>query len=224
MKKTVAMIHATYKAIEPMENAFQELAPQYELLNFVNEGMLSATNRSGGVTEESLRMFTKLVFSAIDSEADLILVCCSIFCSYVPLMQHFTSKPIIAINNPMLTKAAQIGGKIGIISTTPTSSPHTQEQIEKILSEQGQTALFCHEIVPDALASLKKGDPQTHDRIIADAALRLYSEGCSCILLSQITMAHAKELIPKNFIPVLTSPEEGVRKVTELLGSDDSVS
>lgn len=143
MKKTIAMIHATYKAIPPMEKAFRELAPDYVLQSHVDEAMLAAVNRHGGVQEEDLREFTRLVFTAMDSDADLILVCCSIFCSYVPLMRQFTDKPIIAINTPMLEKAAAIGGKIGIVSTTPTSGPHTQQQNrEDFGSNRSQRLLF----------------------------------------------------------------------------------
>lgn len=217
MKKTIAMIHATYKAIPPMEKAFRELAPDYVLQSHVDEAMLAAVNRHGGVQEEDLREFTRLVFTAMDSDADLILVCCSIFCSYVPLMRQFTDKPIIAINAPMLEKAAAIGGRIGIVSTTPTSGPHTQRQIEKILAQTGADASFVHEIVPDAISALKNGDAQTHNQIIAQAAIRLKEQGCSCVLLSQITMAQAKQLIPADKIPVLTSPEEGALAVREAL-------
>ena len=217
MKKTIAMIHATYKAIPPMEKAFRDLAPDYVLQNHVDEAMLAAVNRHGGVQEEDLREFTRLVFTAMDSDADLILVCCSIFCSYVPLMRQFTDKPIIAINTPMLEKAAAIGGKIGIVSTTPTSGPHTQQQIEKILAQTGADASFVHAIVPDAISALKNGDTETHNQIVAQAAIRLKGQGCSCVLLSQITMAQAKQLIPADKIPVLTSPEEGVLAVREAL-------
>lgn len=217
---TVAMIHATHQAIEPMEQAFHRLAPDIQLRSYVNEGMLVSVNRHGSVHKEDLRTFTKLIFAAMESDADAILICCSIFCSYVPLMQNFTDKPIIAINTPMLEKAASIGGKIGIISTTPTSGPHTQQQIEALASKP---LIFCHEIVPDAISALQRDDARTHDQIIAQAALRLQQKHCSCILLSQITMARAKSVIPESNIPVLTSPEEGVLAIKALLSKQPAL-
>lgn len=216
-KKTVAMIHATNKAVGPMEEAFCAYAPEYGIVNFVNEEMLASVNRNGSVGEKELRMFGRIMFDAMEAGPDCILVCCSIFCSYVPFMRAFTKIPIVAINVPMLEWAAQIGGMIGIISSTPASAPHTQEQIESILAEQGRKAQFRHEIVPDAMDALKAGNPALHDRLIADAATRLRDAGCSCVVLSQITMARARQLLPEDDFPILTSPEAGVRKIQEIL-------
>ena len=42
MKRKIAMIHATYKAVEPMMKAFEKLAPEYEIVNYVNEELLAA--------------------------------------------------------------------------------------------------------------------------------------------------------------------------------------
>ena len=213
----VAMIQATYRAVEPMVAAFRELSPEVQVVQFVNEQMLAAVNRRGCVGTPELRMFTRLMFEAMESDADCILVCCSIFCSYVPLMRNFTDKPIVAINEPMLEKAASCGGVIGVVSTTPTSGPHTQEQIEAIMAKTGAKAAFQHEIIPEAAKALAAGDAARHDRIVADAAQKLINAGCSCVILSQITMAGGKKLLPPTSTPVLTSPEEGAKHVWALL-------
>lgn len=215
--KRIAMLQATYKAIQPMTDAFAAAGAEVELLNFVNENMLAAVNRRGGVGKKELRMFMRLALEAMEIEPDCILVCCSIFCSYVPLLRELTSAPVIAINTPMLTAAAEIGGKIGVVSTTPTSGPHTEEQIREILSSFGRTAEFVHAIVPEAIAALKQGDAERHDTLIAGEVQRLISAGCSCVLLSQITMASARKRIADTAVPILTSPEEGVKEVLRIL-------
>lgn len=53
MKRTIAAIHATYKAVEPMMKAFRTLAPEYEVVNYVNEELLAAVNRSHGPGKKS---------------------------------------------------------------------------------------------------------------------------------------------------------------------------
>ncbi len=212
----VAMIQATYRAVEPMVEAFRQIAPEFETVQFVNEQMLAAVNKRGHVGEAELRMFTRMMLEAMESDADCILVCCSIFCSYVPLMRNFTDKPIVAINEPMLARAGEFRQNIGVVSTTPTSGPHTQEQIEKAMGEHAGSASFLHEIIPEAAAALKAGDGERHDRIVAEASRRLIEKGASCVVLSQITMAGGKRFLGKTPVPVLTSPEEGARAVVEL--------
>ncbi len=117
----VAMIQATYRAVEPMVEAFRQITPEFETVQFVNEQMLAAVNKRGHVGEAELRMFTRMMLEAMESDADCILVCCSIFCSYVPLMRNFTDKPIVAINEPMLARAGEFRQNFGVGSTTPTS-------------------------------------------------------------------------------------------------------
>lgn len=214
----VAMIQATYRAAEPVVRAFGEIAPEIETVQFVNEQMLASVNAHGGVRKEELRMFARLMFEAMESDADCILVCCSIFCSYVPLMRSFTDKEIVAINDPMLRRAAEFSGKIGVVSTTPTSAPHTQEKIEGLMTEPAKAA-FLHEVVPEAARALRDGKPEVHDRLIAEAVQRLEERGASVIVLSQITMASAKGLLCGCSVPVLTSTEEGARYVIDLLGA-----
>ena len=218
MKRTIAAIHATYKAVEPMMKAFRTLAPQYEIVNYVNEELLAAVNRSHGPGKKELRMFSRLIFEAMESEADAILVCCSVFCAYVPLMRNFSDVPIVAVNEPMLRRAAGIGGRIGVISTTEASAPKTQEQIEEILKEMGKKAVFSHEIAAEAMTALRRGDEKEHNRMIARQAEELRKQGCDCVVLSQITIAQAKDEIPKEGCPILTSPEECVREICRLCG------
>lgn len=215
MVKKVAMVHAASGAIPPMQEAFQRLAPGLLTDCFLDEGLLAEVNRHGGVHPGDLRKFLRLFMRAAESDCDCILICCSIFCSYRDLAAQLTEKPVIAITVPMLERAVQYGGRIGIIATTPTSGPHTQQQIQALMPE-GQTCEFEIETVPDAIAALRRGDTAVHDALVAEAAARLDQKGCSCIILSQITMARAKYSMSGVSTPVLTSPEEGVQKILEL--------
>ena len=218
MKRKIAMIHATYKAVEPMMKAFEKLAPEYEIVNYVNEELLAAVNRNHGPGKRELRMFARTALGAMDDGADVVLVCCSVFCADVPLIANFTEAPVVAVNEPMLRRAAEIGGRIGVVSTTATSAPKTQEQIECILEKMGKTAEFRHEVTTEAMTALRQGNLEGHNRIVAESVERLREQGCSCIVLSQITIAQAKDEITKEGCPVLTSPEESVREICRLCG------
>ncbi len=208
----VAMIHAAYRAIAPVVNALHELAPEVATEQFVNEHMLAAMRKRGRVGEEELRTFTRLMFEAMESDADCILVCCSVFCSYVPLMRNFTSKPVIAVNEPMLARAGTFD-VIGIVSTNPTSTTHTQKQIERTMGDRAGSAKFIYADVPEAAKANESGDKETHDRIIAEAGLRLAEQGAQCVVLSQLTMEGAKRFMTGCPVPILTTSEEGAKAV-----------
>jgi len=50
-----------------------------------------------------------------------------------------------------------------------------------------------------------------HDQLIKDAGWRLAKKGCDVIILAQITMARAADSMLEIKVPVLTSPNEGIR-------------
>lgn len=216
MFKKVAMVHAASGAIVPMQEAFQRLAPDLKTDSFLDEGMLAEVNKHGGVEPSDLRRFLRLFMRAAESDCDCILICCSIFCSYLSIAKQLTEKPVVAITTPMLERALTYGGRIGIVATTPTSGPHTARQIETLMPP-GETREFEIESVPDAIAALRRGEYDLHDKLVHKAVTRLNEKGCSVIVLSQITIARAKYGIHDSVAPLLTSPEEGVRRILGLM-------
>ncbi len=216
----IGVIHATMNAVEPLMAVFKKNAPETTVLNFLNENLLFRANAVGGADYKGLRAFTKLVFEAVDAEVDGIIVACSVFCPFVPLMRNFTDIPMIAIDNPMLERAVNEGKKIGILATTAPSAPSAKRQLEKMAAEENKTLEFDMEIITDAMVALKAGDVEKHNEIIAEAGKRLVERGCDTLVLSQITMACAAEKM-KNFgVNVLSSPEEGYKKIVEMVNKN----
>jgi hypothetical protein len=62
------------------------------------------------------------------------------------------------------------------------------------------------------MAALNRGDPATHDALLADAAASL--TGVDAIMLAQFSMAGAEPVVRSRVsVPVLTSPAAAVRKL-----------
>lgn len=209
----VGVIHATMDAVEPLNAMFWRMEPDVTVLNFVNEYLLFRANEKGGADEEGLHRFVRILLDAADAGVDGIIVACSVYTPFAGRVNGLTSMPVIGIDAPMLERAVEIGGKIGILATTAPSAPSAQRQMEKFAASRGKTVEFRRAVVTEAMTALKAGDVPAHNRLLAETGRKLLSEGCDVLVLSQITMACAADGMKDLGIPVLTSPREGVREI-----------
>lgn len=212
----IGVIHATVNAVSPLMEAFGKAAPDVRVLNFVNENLLAMANEKGMVDDIALRAFARTAFEAADAGVDGIIVACSVYCKFVPLIQNFISVPVIAIDRPMIERALNCGNKIGVVATTALAAPAARKQLEQGALEMGKTIIVEEAVVTEAMTALRKGNLELHNKIIADACRNLDGKGCDCIILCQITMACAADAVDGINARILTSPEEGVRKMLEL--------
>jgi hypothetical protein len=71
-----------------------------------------------------------------------------------------------------------------------------------------------------ALAALDAGDTATHDRLAAEAAVVLATQGCAVIALAQFSLARARDAVADaTGLPVLTTPDSAVARLKRLLGA-----
>lgn len=213
----IGVIHATCSAVEPLNRAAAKLDRDITVLNFVNENLLFRANQVGGADKQGLRTFARTFFAAADAGVDGIIVACSVYTPYVELMKNFVDIPVIGIDSPMLHAAADIGGKIGIIATTASSGPSAQRQLEKIAEAAGKSLRFQVAVNTEGMTQLKAGNIDAHNQIILREGEKLAADGCSCIVLAQITMACAADVMGGLGVPVLTSPLEGMKKILSLI-------
>jgi len=210
---TIGLLHATTNSVRPMMEEFAAQAGDAKVVNFVDESLLARANRVGAVDDVLLRSFAKFAFSIADSNVDGIIVCCSVFCPFVPLLEPFIGIPIIAVDRPMLEYASRYGTSIGIIATEAQAGPTTRAQIETLAKGSGRRVSCAVEFVGEAPAALKEGDFPLYDGLLSAAAERLERQGCDTIVLCQITMARAAAAMGGVRAKVLTSPSEGVKAI-----------
>lgn len=213
MEKQIGLIHATFNAVHPMLDAFRQYEPSVKVLNYLDEGLLRSVNEHGGVTPMVLRQFISLLDRAADSKVDGILLSCSVFSPYIPMISPFFSMPIVSVDGAMLERAVDIGEKIGIIATVANAGPTTARQIETIASQKGKKVRVEVAVCTEAFDKLQ-ADPLAHDKLIRDAAIAL-SNKVDVIVLAQISMARAVKGMADIPLPILTSPESSIRVIMQ---------
>ncbi|WGG46447.1 aspartate/glutamate racemase family protein [Rossellomorea sp. DA94] len=216
----IGIIHATCNAVPPLNAAFNQLAPEVTVLNFVDENIQYHANQMNGIDDKSFRDFVHLATKAQEAGVDAIIVACTVLTPVVDAVKPFISVPIFAVDRPMLEKAVTHYTKIGVVATTAPSGPATKAQLEKLAKEWGREVEVETEIITQAMTELKAGHEVEHNHLNRLAAAELQKRGCEAIILAQITQACAEVEASTLGIPVLTSPKEAVKAVIGALEGD----
>ena len=215
-------IHAALGSTAPFSEAIRKAVPGAQIVNFVNEEMLQYVNRNGGVDPAAMRMFAKQVFNAEEAKVDILVIACNIFAARIDDIRPFVSVPLLTVDRDMQEKAASIGGRIGVMGTNMSAVPACCMGICRAAEDKGfPVPDFEDGTVAEAAKYLVQGDTETFDRLLAQRALELAADGCSAIVLSQVTMARAKPALEKAGIkiPILTSPEECAGHVAAIVNA-----
>jgi Asp/Glu/hydantoin racemase len=212
----IAAIHATINAVKPLMDRFAAATKESTLLNFVDEHLLERVNRTGKVDEAALRAFARLVFSAVEAQPDGILVACSVYFPYIPLIKSFVPMPIIAIDAPMLETAVTNARKIGLVATTAATAPATQKRLVQLAAEKGKQVEIHSEVIPQAMILLSAGDTKGHNTLAVQAAERLVRKGCDTIILCQISTACAATDMGHLSATILNSIDPGIQQILRL--------
>lgn len=216
MKKRIGLIHATLNSVQPILDAFREHAPEITLLNFMDEELITDLNIFGRVTPRMLRRLIHLIEKAEESGVDGILLTCSCFTPYVPLVRNFFDTPIQSADYSMLEKAVESGNRIAVIATVGKAGPTTEQLLREIADERKKDVEIHTEVITEAFSALQQGDPAQHDEIIQQKIAEL-SGNSDVVVLAQFSMARALKGLKEPNKPVLTSPEVSVKSIVALL-------
>jgi Asp/Glu/hydantoin racemase len=206
----IALIHALRHSPPPIEAAFARLWPQATLMNLLDDSLSADLARDGRVTEAMTGRFLALARYARATGADGILFTCSAFGPCIEAVQRELSPlPVLKPNEAMIEEAVASGGTIGLMATfAPT--------LASMPAEFPPDARVHTFLVEGALAALDRGDTETHDRLVAQAAGDV--KDSDVVALAQFSLARCAARVAKvTGKPVLTTPDSAVRKLRQLL-------
>lgn len=208
----LALVHATRLAMEPVESTVAKLWPDVEAVSVLDESLEIDRARSAGMSSELQNRILALARHVAGFGADGVLFTCSAFGAAIETADQELSIPVMKPNEAMFRAALCQGPRVAMIHTFEPAAPGMVAEFEALSGRCGkQTSLdsfFCD----GAMAAKRRGDVDTHDRLIAECGEAL--TGYDAILLAQFSMAGAADrLRRKTSIPVLTSPESAVREM-----------
>jgi Asp/Glu/hydantoin racemase len=209
--------------VSPMDNAmvavnevFEELWPEAEIFNLLDESLYLDFAGGKPQTEETGVRVAKLLHYAAECGADGMMFTGSVFGRWVRAARADIAVPCLTSHEAMIEEAFETGSRLGILVTAPGSLKCLVEDIDVHSKETGKAVTITDHIEDAARPIILAGDLETHDRMVADAADRMTD--CDCLMLGQFSMTSAMKLfrdMPDR--PVLTSSHAAVRKLKRLL-------
>lgn len=215
---TVGLVHAVLPALAPMRDVLARALPDVHVINVLDEGLLTEAERLGGLVPETVDRMATVIGLLKAAGADAVLLTCTAYSPAVPEMRRrFGDLPILAVDQEMVERAISIGRRIGVLATVQAGL----EQQTRLLNDAARRAGVAIEIVSslhtDAMDALRRGDRESHDRILL-AALPELLERVDVALIAQVSMSPLAAKLPKNLEkPVLSSPDLAAERLREIL-------
>ena len=217
MPKRIALIHAVSTAIPPILHAFKEGWPDAKLSNLLDDDLMPAYTREGGLTPHITERICALALYAARTGADGILFTCSVFPQAEDLAKQLVRVPLLKPDEAMFAAALDAGGRIGVVATNPPAAPAATAQLLAGAKARGTEIQVVESVADGAFAIGNAGDAATHDRMVVHAAERI-AGNVDVLCLAQVSMALARATVQaKVKIPVLTSPATAVARLKALL-------
>lgn len=216
--KRLALLHTVLFLAEVFKKKIAVRYPDLDSFHVVDESLLPELMRSGGVMTPGLvRRLATQAGLARDAGAGLILFTCSSTSPAVDLVRPLIDVPIIKIDDPMATRAVQLGERIGVVCTAKTTFLPSQNLIRQHAARLGKNVRIEARLESAAFEAVMAGDKARHDELVKRVAVELSCE-CDVVVLAQASMAHlAPELNESLKVPVLAGPDLCVEALADYL-------
>jgi Asp/Glu/hydantoin racemase len=214
----VAIVHTSFVLVDLLNRLFDEILPGVKRTHIVEHSILQDVMDAGRVTPDVMRRMLGYFALAEATGADVILSACSSVGDTVDVARTFIRTPIVKIDDAMAAEAVQRGARIGVMATVPTTLDPTCRLLERHAATAGSPLQLSRVLCEGAFAALLDGDVARHDRIVTENLLALAAE-VDAVVLAQASMARLVNGLPEGAvrIPVLSSPERGVRSLLPML-------
>ena len=217
----IALIHALRESQVPAWDAFAEGWPDARIFNLLDDSLSADFAAAGSLTPRMTERFLTLGRYVANTDPDgqrtaAILFTCSAFGSAIDRVKRDLPIPVLRPNEAAFEAALEIGGRIALMTTFPTSLPPLVAELEQMAGERGLRPEIITTVAEGGLEALRAGDGPAHDQIAARTAAAL--PPVDVLVLCQFSLARAATAIaPVAGLTVLTTPASAVAKLKGLL-------
>jgi Asp/Glu/hydantoin racemase len=209
------MIHAVAESMQPTKLAFQEVFPEAELVNLLDEGLF--LDFDDQLTPALRRRMTQLICYSADYGAQAIGLACSVYTPMVDMACGVVDVPIISSYGPVMLEAVQAGHRVGLIAAVPATLRDAGYSLQQTAQECGASMEICPRLAEDLMDVKRYEGEVAFCRRLGEEVDKL-APHVDAVLLTQFSMASALGYLrSKAAVPVLSAPHSSARRLKELL-------
>ena len=214
----IVMIHAVAESIPPVKLAFDEIFPEAQVVNLLDEGLL--LDFEDRLTPKLRRRMSQVICYSAEHGADAVGLACSVYAPVVDSAQDLVDIPVVSSYGPVMAEAATAGPRIGIIGTVNATLRDSEFYLNKAAKEQGVSVEVHPCLAPDLIQVLRQQGQEGFQRRLGEEVTKLAPE-VDVVLLGQFSMASALDYLRGICpVPVLSAPHSSARRLKELLARE----
>lgn len=219
----VALIHALSESVAPARAAFTEVWPEAYCFDLLDTSLAVDLAEHGCLDDAMISRFMTLASYALSSngrggQAAAILFTCSAFGPAIDKVKSGFSVPVLRPNEAGFEEALDHGPRLGLVVSFEPSLRALESELKAMAAARGESISVKSVFAAGALEALKRGDIETHDGLVAQAARSLGE--VDAIVLGQFSLARARETIERSpGPPVITTPHSAADALRRLIKS-----
>ena len=219
----IALIHALEESVVPARAALARNWPDAFAFDLLDTSLAIDLAHAGGKLDgPMMERFSSLAFYAAAHEGRGghlrgILFTCSAFGPAIDRVKSQVPVPVLRPNESAFREALARGNKIALIVTFAASGKSLETELHQMAEAAGHSVSVETLFVDHALAALKQGDGEQHDRLIAGAARRLGPH--DALILGQFSLARAAGAVRAQGWGdrVITTPDAAIKELRQLV-------
>jgi Asp/Glu/hydantoin racemase len=211
----VVMIHAVAESMPPTRLAFQEVFPEAELVNLLDEGLF--LDFGDQLTPSLRRRMTELICYSAEHGAQAIGLACSVYTPMVEMVRGVVDVPVVSSYGPVMAEVVQAGRRIGLIAAVPATLRDAEYFLQQAARESGEPVEAYPRLAEDLMVVKRLEGEAAYCRRLAEEVEKL-APHVDAVLLTQFSMASAlSHLQSIASVPVLSAPHSSARRLKALL-------
>lgn len=215
--KKIVLLQTSMVSFEVFNRLFNEIIPEVQISNLVDEDLLNTLNLNKGITPSIIQRLSQYCVAAEAAGADLIFSQCSSTREGIECARKMTRIPLVMVDDGMAEKAVSIGRRIGVVATAAATLEPTASVLAQVAKGEGKSIEVKTYLADGALDVLmKEKNREKHDSLVLNLLKDAEREN-DVIVLAQGSMITLEPYLSQFSIPVLTSPRLGVQKARNIL-------
>jgi Asp/Glu/hydantoin racemase len=210
----IALIHALSESVEPARAAFAEQWPDAYCFDLLDTSLADDRADRAEIDPTMIERFISLAAYARSTvgrsgKTAGILFTCSAFGPAIDAVKACSTFPVLRPNEAAFDAAMKRGDCLGLVVSFQSSLASLEDEFSRLAEIRGRAVVIKSMCVGDALAALKRGEGDTHDRLVAEAAAR--TTDVDALILGQFSMARAQSAVERVCaLSVITTPRSAV--------------
>lgn len=217
-KSRIVFIHTSSAAIGPLMQFYGEAAPELEITNLLDDGILRLFAAEQWA-EAECRLAEMIETARVAYGVELAMLSCSaVPPAMLARLQRTSNLPVLKIDDALAQRAVRAGRRIGVVVTFAPALEPARQLLSRAAAEVGVPIGIVPEVCSEAYQALLAGDHHRHDALLIDAVRRLEGQKVDAVILAQVSMARILAQVEGRVAtPVLSSLPSSLEAIRETL-------